>query len=246
MPAPPELYVNERPAEPDAALVVVVHGVMDRSASFGRLGMRLRDLHVIRYDRRGYGRSIATGPADLDRHVDDLLAVLDRRPATVFGHSYGGVVALLAAEREPDLVRSVLVFEPPTPWRSWWPDAAPAPLDDPADEAEAFLRRAVGDRLWERLPTRTRDARRAEGVAMRAEIASIQGTAPFDPGRVEVPVLLAHGSATTWWHERATRELAHDLPNAESAVVEGAQHGVHLTHATELAHLVRRSVARSG
>ena len=246
MTPPPELYVDERPAEPGAPLVVVVHGVMDRSASFGRVTMRLRDLHMVRYDRRGYGRSIATGPADLDRHVEDLLAVLDGRTATVFGHSYGGVVALVAAEREPGSVRSVLAYEPPTPWQPWWPEAATAPAEDPADEAEAFLRRVVGDHLWERLPVRTREARRGEGVALRADLASLQGTAPFDPHLVTVPVLVAHGSATTWWHERAARDLAAELPHGEGVVVEGAQHGVHLSHPTELAELVRRAVARSG
>lgn len=208
--------------------------------------MRLRDLHVIRYDRRGYGRSIEAGPAPLDRHVEDLLSVLHGRPATVFGHSYGGVVALVAAEREPDVARSVLAFEPPTPWRPWWPTAEAAPPEDPAEEAEAFLRRAVGDRLWERLPARIREARRAEGVALRSDIASLQGCAPFDSELVKVPVLAAYGAATTWWHERAARELAADLPHAETAVVEGAQHGVHLTHPAELADLVRRAVARSG
>jgi pimeloyl-ACP methyl ester carboxylesterase len=243
VPAPPELYVDERQAEPGAPLVAIVHGVMDRSTSFGRVAMRLRDLHVIRYDRRGYGRSITTGPADLDRHVADLLEVLDDRPATVVGHSYGAVVALIAAEQHPLVVRSVLAYEPPTPWEPWWPQASDAPPEDPAEEAEAFLRGAVGDRLWERLPARTREARRAEGVALRADIASLQGRAPFDPSRVRVPVLVACGSATTWWHERAARALAMHLPHAEVAVIQGAQHGVHLTHPVELVDLVRRAIA---
>jgi pimeloyl-ACP methyl ester carboxylesterase len=218
---------------------------MHRIATFGLVTLHLDGLHVVRYDRRGYGRSAAAGVGSLDDHVADLLAVLDGRAATVFGHSIGGVIALVAAQREPGLVRSVLAYEAPAPWTSWWPHASTPPPDDPGDEAEAFMRRAIGDHFWSRLPARTRADRRAEGEALRADIASLQGGAPFDAGRIEVPVLSAAGSETTWWHQRATRELAEAAPAGEHAVIAGAEHGAHLTHPTATAHLVRRAVDRA-
>lgn len=247
MPLPTDLYVSA-PDDPDPAVpvVVIVHGAMDRSASFGRVARHLDGLHVVRYDRRGYGRSAACGVGTLDDHVDDLLAVVDGREVTVFGHSVGGVIALIAAQRHPELVRSVLAYEAPAPWEPWWPQPRSAPPDDPADEAEAFMRGAIGDHFWGRLPARTRADRRAEGGALRADIASLQGTAPFEAERVAVPVLSAAGSDTTWWHQRATRELAEAAPAGEHAVVAGAEHGAHLTHPTATAHLVRRAVERAG
>lgn len=241
----PDVYVDERSADPEAPLVVIVHGAMDRSASFGRVALHLRDLHVVRYDRRGYGRSLGSGAVPLATHVEDLLAVLDDRPATVFGHSFGAVVALVAAVQRPEVVRSVLAFEPPMPWRPWWPTSGDEAPEDPGDEAEAFLRRAVGDRIWERLPERIRTARRAEGAALRADLASLRGDAVFDASDVTSPVLVGCGSMTTWWHERAVRELAVELPAGEVTVVDGAQHGAHLTHPTAVADLVRRAVDRS-
>ena len=114
-----ELFVAPVTARPGAARVVVVHGAMDRSTSFGRVARHLDDLEVVRYDRRGYGRSIEVGPGDLDDDVADLLTVLDGRPSVVFGHSIGGVVAVVAAARRPDLVRSVLAYEAPAPWAPW-------------------------------------------------------------------------------------------------------------------------------
>jgi pimeloyl-ACP methyl ester carboxylesterase len=48
----------------DAAhpLVVLVHGAMDRSAGMLRLSRRLdHEYRVVRYDRRGYGRSTPHG-----------------------------------------------------------------------------------------------------------------------------------------------------------------------------------------
>ena len=57
----------------------------------------------------------------MDAQVADLVDVLAGRPAVVFGHSYGGNVALAAADRHPDLVRAVGVYETPLSWLDWWP-----------------------------------------------------------------------------------------------------------------------------
>lgn len=238
-----DLHVVDAPAEPGAPLVVIVHGAMDRASSFGRVARGLRDIHLIRYDRRGYGRSAAAGPALLDAHVADLETVLAGRRAVVFGHSMGAIVALVAAARHPDLVRAVLAFEPPTPWEDWWPGPKHDPDADPASEAEAFMVRAVGDRLWRRLPARTRDDRRAEGGALQADLASLRAGRPFVPGDVHAPVVMAYGSDTTWWHERGALDLAAVLPDTDVEVIEGASHGAHLTHPTAVVELVRRTLA---
>ncbi|HZB71156.1 MAG TPA: alpha/beta fold hydrolase, partial [Acidimicrobiales bacterium] len=84
-----DLHVIERGAGAPGPLVVLVHGSLDRSATFARVvaAEGLARLHTIRYDRRGYGRSIDAGPpAGLDEHVEDLLGVVDGRPAVVVGH----------------------------------------------------------------------------------------------------------------------------------------------------------------
>lgn len=247
MTPPADLHVTDHPGTGGGAapLVVIVHGAMDRSASFGRVTRQLGDLHVVRYDRRGYGRSAGLEPGTLADHVDDLLRVIDGRPATVFGHSIGGVIALRAAQLAPGLVRSVLAYEAPLPWVAWWP--SPRVDDgagDPAEAAEAFMRRAIGDHFWQRLPARTRADRRAEGEALQADIASLRGAAPFDVAAVTCPVVVAAGADTTWWHTRAAQELAASLPEGELQLVAGAEHGVHLTHPTATADLVRQAVAR--
>jgi pimeloyl-ACP methyl ester carboxylesterase len=257
MPVPAGLHATsshphpspDQPAPPatphggGAARVVIVHGAMDRSASFGRVARQLGHLELVRYDRRGYGRSVGLGPAPLARHIDDLEAVLDDRPAVVFGHSIGGVIALAVAQRRPDLVGAVLAYESPTPWAPWWPPRRSTADRDPADEAEDFMRRTIGDRIWERLPARTRADRRAEGPALLADLAALHDPAPYDPVAITVPVLAAAGAETTWWHRRATAELAEALPLGRHVVVAGAGHAVHLSHPTATAHLIDRAVA---
>lgn len=227
--------------------IVLVHGGLDRSASFGRMARRLGDIPLLRYDRRGYGRSAGVPVGPLPVHVDDLLGLLDQ-PSVVFGHSVGGVVALAAAQRRPDRVSAVVAYEPPLPWLDWWPRDGDA-LDDPGDEAERFMRRMVGDRIWERLPAATRQARREEGPALRADIDSLERGGPaFDPASIAVPVIVAHGSETTWWHRRAVEELAATIPGAVRREVSEASHGIHLSHPREAAELAiaGRAAARAG
>jgi pimeloyl-ACP methyl ester carboxylesterase len=224
--------------------VVLVHGGMDRSSSFGRVARKLTDVPLTRYDRRGYGRSIGAPVGPLGQHVDDLLAVIGERPAVVFGHSIGGVVGLVAAERRPDMVRAVLAYEAPMPWLPWWRRAAEPPLPHGApgadDEAEAFMRRMVSDHIWERLPSRTRADRRAVGEALRADLRSLHTLEPpFDAAAITVPVLSAAGSETSPAHRRAAEELAAGLPRGYFELVEGADHGVHLSAPGAAADLVR-------
>lgn len=63
-------------------------------------------------DRRGFGASPADGRVDFDRDADDVAELLDEG-AHLVGHSYGGVVSLLAAAHRPEAVRSLTVIEPP-------------------------------------------------------------------------------------------------------------------------------------
>lgn len=244
--------IEHVPDDRDAPLVVLVHGSMDRGTSFAKVQRRLSDLRTVAYDRRGYARSLGVGPprASLTDDVDDLLAVLDGRPAVVVGHSYGGDVALAAAQERPDVVRAVLAFEPPMPWLPEWPaDSAGGSAvraGDPGAAAEAFLRRMLGDALWERLPERTRADRRAEGPALLADMTAIRRAPAFDAAAVKVPVVVGCGSEARTHHRAATARLAELLPDAELAVIEGGGHGSHRSHPDEFAALVRRALERAG
>jgi len=244
------LKVFRRPPQADGPgrgrSVVLVHGSMDRATSFTRLASKLPDWTVISYDRRGYAGSSDTGPPEsFDEQVEDLLEVLDDEPAVTFGHSFGGDVVLAVASRHPDLIPSALVWEPPQPWLAWWPShtaAAGAGADLPPDErAEWFMRRMVGDRIWDRLPSSTRAQRRAEGGTLEAEMSSLRDGAVFDPTRVRIPVLVGRGGRSHTHQRRGARELAAALPGGELVEIAEAEHGAHLSHPNELATLLRRA-----
>jgi pimeloyl-ACP methyl ester carboxylesterase len=249
------VWTAESGAENPGPLVVLVHGSMDRSGSWVRVVRELRDLHTVRYDRRGYGRSLEVGPGSMEAHIGDLFEVIAERPCVVAGHSYGAAIALAAAERRPALVRGVVSYEGPMPWRDFWPTTsggsnAMAEVRQGAavgDAAERFLRRHIGDEKWASLPQKTRDERRAEGAALLTELASArEDGAPYDPSRITVPVISARGSVSEPYLMQGADVLASELPDAEHAVIEGANHGAHQSHPAEMAELIRRCLRRAG
>jgi pimeloyl-ACP methyl ester carboxylesterase len=100
--------------------VVFVHGSADDLRSWVQqlpaIGTSYR---AIAYSRR-YARPNADIEPDANNqtlpHVDDLvtfLRVLDATPAHLVGHSWGGLICLLAAIRHPQVVRSLVLQEPP-------------------------------------------------------------------------------------------------------------------------------------
>jgi pimeloyl-ACP methyl ester carboxylesterase len=242
------LHIVDHPAsgagEPPL-VVVLVHGSLDRGTSFARVVRRLPDLHVITYDRRGYHRSRRATPlaTSLEDHVADLVAIVDRRPSVLVGHSYGGDVALGAAAAAPDAVRAVGVYEPPLPWSDWWPRRTSSNIaaEDPAAFAEGFFRRVVGDHAWDRLPENARAERRADGPALVAELASIRrDRSPIDLASIVVPVVLGRGSRSLPHHRRAIDALVDILPVTEVIEFPGATHGAHISHPDAFAAFVRR------
>jgi pimeloyl-ACP methyl ester carboxylesterase len=249
--------------------VVFVHGAADRGAAFARVGRHLPGAHLVRYDRRGYGRSVTARPpqvttqtALLASQVDDLVAVIaataDDGPVVVVGHSLGGLVALGAAVRVPEVIRAVVAYEPPTPWESWWGGgqagssaraaAASADQADPATQGamamEAFLRRMIGDDRWEALGPRVQKARHAEGPALLADLEAARGASHLELGALTLPVVFGVGTQTSERHKRAVDHLAALIDGAEVVVIDGADHGAHMSHPAEMASLVDVAVGR--
>jgi len=94
--------------------VIIVGGSLSTGqdyVAFGRALASSFEVHLM--DRRGRGTSGPQGPEySIGKEVEDLRAVADATGATrVFGHSYGGLVALETARRSGIFTR-VAVYEP--------------------------------------------------------------------------------------------------------------------------------------
>lgn len=103
------LHVREY-GPPGAPPIVLIHGwscsIEVWHAQINQLSAHYR---VIAYDQRGHGRSEAGGPPfSADQLADDLAAVLAEtvtQPATLVGHSMGGITIMAWAEKYPAQVR---------------------------------------------------------------------------------------------------------------------------------------------
>jgi pimeloyl-ACP methyl ester carboxylesterase len=95
--------------------VIVVGGALRAGDDYLRFAQELasKGFFVCVIDRRGRGESGPQSPAyNIDREYDDLLAVQAENGATaVFGHSYGGLVALELARRT-NVFSRIAVYEP--------------------------------------------------------------------------------------------------------------------------------------
>lgn len=242
--------------DPSLPAVLIVHGAMDRAASFGRVMRRLPELDVTAYDRRGYDGSLGAGVArTLAGHAADLVRVARWTGAervVVVGHSLGGTIAMhaAAAAGPADTPAALGLFESPVPGLPGFrPEAGDAALAAAAEHgpqaaAESFYRMLIGEQAWNRLRERDRHTRLSEGDALVAELEDLRrpGAVP-DPHTLDVPTLVGDGSASAQPLRTAAAALADALPNASLATVEGAGHGAHLTHPDEFARWIRRCCA---
>ncbi len=194
--------------------VVIAHGWSSNAAKLLRTAKHLshEGFSVLLYDARAHGASDWDGPMTVFRLSEDVVAAVDHLCARedidtgrigVLGHSMGGSASILAASRD-ERIRAVVSC------------AAPA---DTVRMTVGFLRRR-------RLPVwpflgimfffigRWSGAGRVEHIP-RERI-----------GKIQVPVLLAHGSADEFAHPANMDELyAHsDRSRTETLVVEGARH----------------------
>jgi pimeloyl-ACP methyl ester carboxylesterase len=223
-------------------LVVFVHGVLGRGISFDRVAKFLSsECRMLWYDRRGYAQSTDLGePVGVDRHIADLISVLDGRRAVVVGHSFGGVTAMGAAVQAPELVRALVVYETSTAWLPGWDDTVLQGVFGAEDPKTAALRLMLGDR-YDSLSDADRAHRRKEASAFLAEEKSVRGgLAPFDVAELHMPVV--YGQSDDRVMPMAVNHLQREVPHFEIVTIPGAGHHAHRTAPESFAALVRRGL----
>jgi pimeloyl-ACP methyl ester carboxylesterase len=243
----------------DGQLVVLLHeGVSDRRG-WRQVAELLAPEHaVVAYDRRGYGESpLSAVPF---RHLDDLLAVVDREQAEsawLVGASAGGGLALDAALAAPDRVAGLVVIGTAV-------SGAPEPVLDPAtavfdkllDAAIAAGDHAETNRLetWLWLDGPSAAQGRVGGPArelaldMNAIIIANQPAEADDPAgagawhrldEIRLPVTVACGDLDVPFILERCRYLADRLPDSRYRELSGLAHQPYLEDPRQIADLIR-------
>jgi pimeloyl-ACP methyl ester carboxylesterase len=242
--------------------VVLVHGSYVDRRTWDRILPGLSQaLHVLAYDRRGYGASSA-GPIagtvrDDAEDLVGLLTELDHFPAHVVAHSYGGAVALKLAAERPEMVRSLAIHEVPyVGLLEDDPTSAPEAerLEDGVrrmrDLIRAGRRAEAAEQLvdqfstepgaWARMPAGARAS--FEGYADRwaAEYGDPEAIRP-DPIALHdllIPVLLTEGGLSPPFLRRITAALEAHLRNGRVQELPESGHAPHLTRPNQYVGLL--------
>jgi lipase len=99
--------------DPGAPTVVCLHGIQAHGRRFRRLAEeRLASrYHVLAPDLRGHGRSTWESPWTLERHVEDVLELVEDRSLWI-GHSFGGRLVVEVMARRPEVVERAVLLDP--------------------------------------------------------------------------------------------------------------------------------------
>jgi pimeloyl-ACP methyl ester carboxylesterase len=204
---------------------------------------------VLNYDRRGRGDSGDTKPYALEREFEDLQAVISAAggPASVWGMSSGGILALEAA-RAGVAIEKIAAYEPPFIVDS--SDGLPPDdfvphvdaLVDRGRRSEAvkyFMARVMGmpalipsvmslwPPMWSKL--------KATAHTLPYEAALIDRYVrgrPIDDaywGRVATPTLIVSGEKSPDKLRKGATAIAAALPNAEHRALAGVSHNVKMS-----------------
>jgi len=230
----PGLAVYKRDVVDPKGTLICVHGGLDRGGSFARMARRVNDFTTIAYDRRGYQGSRGLSPLRLEEHIGDLVKLAtwasEAGPVLLFGHSYGGIVAIGAGIAAPECAQMLVAYESPMQWilptgRQYNPLS-----DDAGYEAERFFRRMVSNASWERLSESEKQSRRDDGPGLLSDLTAIRTSViPYNVQELTIPAYFVHGDAyRREYYEELGESLHERNPRFTNRELRGANHGAHL------------------
>jgi pimeloyl-ACP methyl ester carboxylesterase len=213
--------------------VVLVHGSVGNGPATWRAVQALAErFELVVPNRGGYPPNPPVERIDFEQQAVELTPLLEDG-AHLVGHSYGGVIALLIAAREPGLVRSLTVSEPPAfGVARGRPEVEKIVADLDAlfthgpCEPKAFLREflvLVGSntKLPDRLPPDLEQGARA----LMVERPPWEAEIPLDElAAAAFPKLVISGAHNPAFD--AVCDVLDDRLEAERAVLPGAGHSV--------------------
>lgn len=240
--------------------IVLLHGITSTVRTWECLVPRLIERYrTIRLDFRGHGRSDRTpGEYMLSGYLADAAAVCRQvagEPCVVIGHSLGGITALALAQHHPELVRALVLEDPPLGIESAGSDLEGNSLMDGFRLMRASIPRLQADNIpastlaeiLTRAPSAVQtpfgellfpDAMGAMAAGMLELDATVldrvlDGTMEpvFDPGRpIDAPTLLLTADPSS--PDAAARpphvqRFAATSPGVDVRVMPGACHLIH-------------------
>ena len=151
------------------------------------------------------------------------------------------MVAVLAVRSRPDLIRKVVLMEPPLtalhpagPGASedlrvarWKATAKRFETGDIEGGLEYFIDDISGPGSWKRLTEERRQAIRDNAWTIVGQLGDTATISCADIGGLKVPVLLVGGEKTTRWNLNNLDAAQKCMPSAERVTIPNAGHVMH-------------------
>ncbi|HXA38590.1 MAG TPA: alpha/beta fold hydrolase [Phenylobacterium sp.] len=245
-----QLYYETCGAGPQA--VVLIHDGVINSASFDDMWPILcRDFRVVRYDRRGYGKSpAAKAPYSPQEDLAAVMAAAKMDHASLAGFSFGGGLAVSYAILHPEQVDRLIIsgaaingFQPTKNFRD---HITHVMLPMIIGNFDAVIANASKE-TWIMAPGH--DAARAKIAALikaspqdlrhqtHDPIKGWSSDLPRMPG-LNVPTLIMTGDHDIADNQAASGAAQALIPGSRRIVVEDAGHLMQLEHPKEVAELI--------
>jgi pimeloyl-ACP methyl ester carboxylesterase len=234
--------------------LVFVHGSWGSHHNWDPVVSELARLfRVVTYDRRGHSESErTTEQGSVRQDAGDLAALvehLELAPAWVAGTSFGASITLRLAGERPDLLRGIIVHEPPL-FALLANDPVVSPMlaeagkrinavveriasGDHAGAAEQFVETvALGPGSWEHLTSELQQTFITNAPTYLDECQDPEQLT-FDLAWIRTfsrPSFLSTGDQSPPMFAPVIAKLADALPNREVVTFGGAGHIPHITH----------------
>jgi pimeloyl-ACP methyl ester carboxylesterase len=237
-------------------VVVFVHGFLDDRHAWDAVVSHLDapGFESVQIDLAGSGaRADAEGPFDYDRFATDIGAVVDHigKPFVMVGHSMGSAIAELVAAARPDRAMGLALL-------------APVPLAGvgmPAEAIESFRglggdkdgQRALRKQLSIGMSDPDMDRIVAAGAQLRPDVVAALADCwnhghpdGSGPSRYSGPGLVLTGADDPFvTADAVSAGVTSRLPQATTAVVDGAGHWPHLEQASAVAARIGEFLGRT-
>ena len=247
--------------------VVFVHGTLgDFRAWGGQMDTFAKKHRFIAYSRRfAYpNKQVIDDSADYTviPHAKDLaefIKALKLQPVHLVGHSYGAFTALLTTKDHPELVRSLMLGEPPampllenvpggdTIFNNFITKAiVPAAEAFKNNENEKAVRIFVGGVMgdtsaYSNIPEPGRAMMMQNTLELRGSALTKNLFPPIkcaDIGKIQTPVLLMKGDRSPLFFGLIINELNRCLNNKEVVVLQNSSHGLEFDNPADFNRIV--------
>ncbi|HEX9018859.1 MAG TPA: alpha/beta hydrolase [Anaerolineaceae bacterium] len=243
-------YIEQGEGDP----LIFVHGSLgDYRAWALQIGPFSSRYHVIAYSRRYHYPNPWTGSGldyTVDLHGGDLIGLIEALglgPVHAVGNSFGAYTILDAAKRRPDLLRKLVIGEPPiVSWlkqvpggqvywdafyqNTWKPATQAFQAGDLEQGVRLFIEGVSGaEGVFERLPEPVRQRMLDNAREMAAETASSEyftGLTTAQVAQITNPMLLLRGERSPKMFHLIVDRIVECLPSARLFTIPAASHSL--------------------